>query len=106
MYYDAMICKLTTYGKDRNDAIEKSIDALDNYAIRGVTHNIPLLRDILTEPTFLSGTFTTNYLPEVYPEGFQGHQLTKVIQIDIWDCYTFENTFNYLDIPILPWFLS
>jgi len=77
MYYDAMICKLTTYGKDRNDAIEKSIDALDNYAIRGVTHNIPLLRDILTEPTFLSGTFTTNYLPEVYPEGFQGHQLTK-----------------------------
>ena len=78
MYYDAMICKLTTYGKDRNDAIEKSIDALDNYAIRGVTHNIPLLRDILTEPTFLSGTFTTNYLPEVYPEGFQGHQLTKV----------------------------
>ena len=88
MYYDAMICKLTTYGKDRNDAIEKSIDALDNYAIRGVTHNIPLLRDILTEPTFLSGTFTTNYLPEVYPEGFQGHQLTKVIKIDIGDFYT------------------
>ena len=70
-----MICKLTAYGKDRNEAIQTSIDALDNYAIRGVTHNIPLLRDILTEKTFLSGTFTTNYLNEVYPEGFQGSQL-------------------------------
>ena len=77
MYYDPMICKLTAYGKDRTDAINTSIDALDNYAIRGVTHNIPLLRDILTEKTFLSGTFTTNYLNETYPEGFQGSQLTN-----------------------------
>ena len=72
MYYDPMICKLTAYGKDRDAAIKTSIDALDNYVIRGVTHNIPLLRDILDEPTFLSGTFTTNYLNEVYPEGFKG----------------------------------
>jgi hypothetical protein len=28
----------------------------------GVTHNIPLLRDVLTEKTFNSGTFTTSYL--------------------------------------------
>merc|ERR1711935_401917 len=83
MYYDPMICKLTTYGKDRKEAIETSIEALDNYTIRGVTHNIPLLRDILTEPTFLSGTFTTNYLNEVYPEGFQGHQLTKTDSVKI-----------------------
>ena len=26
MYYDPMICKLTTYGKDRNEAIETSIE--------------------------------------------------------------------------------
>jgi propionyl-CoA carboxylase alpha chain len=39
--------------------------------IRGVTHNIPLLRDVLTEPVFNSGVFTTNYLPETYPDGFQ-----------------------------------
>ena len=77
MYYDPMICKLTAYGANRDEAIKTSLDALDEYAIRGVTHNIPLLRDILTEPTFLSGTFTTNYLPETYPEGFQGAQLNQ-----------------------------
>merc|ERR1712203_787547 len=52
------------------------IDALDHYVIRGVTHNIPLLRDVLTENVFKSGVFTTNYLPETYPDGFQGLQLT------------------------------
>ena len=38
----------------------------------GVTHNIPLLRDVLTEKVFNSGVFTTSYLPETYPDGFLG----------------------------------
>lgn len=77
MYYDPMICKLTTYADSREEAIKKSVDALDHYVIRGVTHNIPLLRDILTETKFNEGNFTTNYLPETYPDGFQGVQLTQ-----------------------------
>jgi hypothetical protein len=31
----------------------------------GVTHNIPLLRDILTERRFVEGDINTKYLPEV-----------------------------------------
>merc|ERR1719507_981053 len=72
-----MICKLTCYGDSRDQAISTSIDALDHYVIRGVTHNIPLLRDVLTEDVFKSGVFTTNYLPETYPDGFQGLQLNS-----------------------------
>ena len=75
MYYDPMICKLTTYGRSREEAIGTAVDALDSYVIRGVTHNIPLLRDILNEPNFRKGNFTTNYLPETYPEGFTGTTL-------------------------------
>lgn len=41
----------------------------------GVTHNIPLLREIITHPRFIAGDISTNFLPEVYPEGFKGHQL-------------------------------
>ena len=37
---------------------------------------MPILRDVLTEPVFNSGVFTTNYLPETYPEGFQGISLS------------------------------
>ncbi len=37
-----------------------------------VTHNIPLLRDIMDEDRFRRGDITTKYLPQVYPEGFKG----------------------------------
>jgi propionyl-CoA carboxylase alpha chain len=47
-------------------------DALDQYVIRGVTNNIPLLRDIVEEKRFRSGNITTKYLFETYPDGFKG----------------------------------
>uniref|UniRef100_A0A8C7KF66 Propionyl-CoA carboxylase subunit alpha n=1 Tax=Oncorhynchus kisutch TaxID=8019 RepID=A0A8C7KF66_ONCKI len=77
IYYDPMISKLVTYGATRAEALQRMEAALDNYVIRGVTHNIPLLREIITHPRFISGDITTNFLPEEYPEGFKGHQLTS-----------------------------
>uniref|UniRef100_A0A3Q0S6R7 Propionyl-CoA carboxylase subunit alpha n=1 Tax=Amphilophus citrinellus TaxID=61819 RepID=A0A3Q0S6R7_AMPCI len=75
IYYDPMISKLITYGATRAEALARMEDALDHYVIRGVTHNIPLLREIITHPRFVSGDISTNFLPEVYPDGFKGHQL-------------------------------
>ncbi|CAF4018398.1 unnamed protein product, partial [Rotaria magnacalcarata] len=75
LYYDPLICKLTTFGKDRNAALATMAQALDSYVIRGVTNNIPLLRDIITEERFVAGNITTKYLPQVYPDGFKGKQL-------------------------------
>jgi acetyl/propionyl-CoA carboxylase alpha subunit len=43
--------------------------------LTGVTNNIPLLRDIITERRFVDGDISTKYLPEVYPDGFKGKQL-------------------------------
>ncbi|CAD5110879.1 DgyrCDS244 [Dimorphilus gyrociliatus] len=77
IYYDPMICKLVTYGKDRQTSLDVMTNALDSYVIRGVTHNIPLLRDIITEERFVSGDITTKYLQETYPDGFKGKQLTS-----------------------------
>ncbi|XP_077469490.1 propionyl-CoA carboxylase alpha chain, mitochondrial isoform X2 [Stigmatopora argus] len=75
IYYDPMISKLVTYGATRAEALAKMKDALDNYVIRGVTHNIPLLREIIIHPRFICGDISTNFLPEIYPDGFIGHQL-------------------------------
>jgi len=75
MFYDPLICKLTTFGNDRKAALATMANALDSYVIRGVTHNIPLLRDIITEDRFVKGDITTKYLPQVYPDGFKGKQL-------------------------------
>ncbi|KAL8582914.1 hypothetical protein ACOMHN_057067 [Nucella lapillus] len=76
IYYDPMICKLVSYGADRQAAMDTMITALDSYVIKGVTHNIPLLRDIMTEERFVKGDISTNYLPEVFPDGFKGKQLS------------------------------
>uniref|UniRef100_A0A3P9LUI6 Propionyl-CoA carboxylase alpha chain, mitochondrial n=1 Tax=Oryzias latipes TaxID=8090 RepID=A0A3P9LUI6_ORYLA len=75
IYYDPMISKLVTFGATRAEALARMEESLDRYVIRGVTHNIPLLREIITHPLFISGDISTNFLPEVYPEGFKGHQL-------------------------------
>ena len=38
----------------------------------GVNHNISLLRDIITQPKFVAGDITTNFIQDVYPGGFKG----------------------------------
>ncbi|MET0652626.1 MAG: acetyl-CoA carboxylase biotin carboxylase subunit, partial [Hyphomicrobiaceae bacterium] len=43
MFYDPMIAKLCSYGKTRIDAIERMRRALDEFYVRGVSHNVPFL---------------------------------------------------------------
>ena len=70
MFYDPMISKLITYGKDRNQAITRMQDALDAYCIRGVQHNISFLNALMVHPRFIEGRLTTNFIAEEYPDGF------------------------------------
>ncbi|KAJ8787299.1 hypothetical protein J1605_005885 [Eschrichtius robustus] len=77
IYYDPMISKLITYGSDRREALKRMEDALDNYVIRGVTHNIALLREVIINSRFVKGDINTKFLSDVYPDGFKGHQLTE-----------------------------
>ncbi|OQR79789.1 propionyl-CoA carboxylase alpha chain [Tropilaelaps mercedesae] len=76
IYYDPMICKLVTYGPSRDAARNTMIQALDKYVIRGVSHNISLLRAIMGEERFIKGDTSTNYLKEIWPDGFSGIELT------------------------------
>jgi propionyl-CoA carboxylase alpha chain len=75
IYYDPMICKLVTYGKTRQEVLDTMAKALDNYVIRGVTNNISMLRDIITEENFVKGNINTKYLSTVYRDGFKGKTL-------------------------------
>ncbi|XP_010602906.1 propionyl-CoA carboxylase alpha chain, mitochondrial isoform X2 [Fukomys damarensis] len=77
IYYDPMISKLITYGSDRTEALKRMEAALDNYVIRGVTHNIALLREVIINSRFVKGDFSTKFLSDVYPDGFKGHTLTE-----------------------------
>ncbi|XP_021571134.1 propionyl-CoA carboxylase alpha chain, mitochondrial isoform X5 [Carlito syrichta] len=77
IYYDPMISKLISYGSDRTEALKRMEDALDNYVIRGVTHNIALLREVIINSRFVKGDISTKFLSDVYPDGFKGHKLTN-----------------------------
>ncbi|GAM17422.1 hypothetical protein SAMD00019534_005970 [Acytostelium subglobosum LB1] len=75
-YYDPLISKLITYGETRKSAIIRMKKALDEYFIKGVNHNVPFLRDVMENEKFLSGDFSTSFIPEEYPEGFKGYHFT------------------------------
>jgi propionyl-CoA carboxylase alpha chain len=75
-FYDPLISKLVTYGRNRAEAIEKMKYALDTYVIRGLNHNVNFLRDVLENKRYCSGNISTKFIPEEYPQGFKGHVLT------------------------------
>lgn len=77
MYYDPMISKLITWGKDRAESIDLLADALDEYVVRGVTHNMGFGRSMLRNKDFRSGSYSTAFIPTYYPNGFMGDELTK-----------------------------
>ena len=70
MHYDPMISKLITYGDNRTEAIDRMVDALDAYYIRGVNHNISFLNALMVHPRFVAGELTTNFIAEEFPDGF------------------------------------
>ncbi|MDA0902442.1 MAG: ATP-grasp domain-containing protein, partial [Proteobacteria bacterium] len=75
MFYDAMIAKLCSYGKDRKEAIEHMKAALGGYAIGGISHNVSFLETIMQNDRFVKGNLTTSFIKEEFPEGFSGNEL-------------------------------
>ncbi|QDA62030.1 acetyl-CoA carboxylase biotin carboxylase subunit [Hymenobacter jejuensis] len=62
IYYDPMIAKLVTFGKDRTEAIERMLRAIDEYQITGIETTLPFGRYVLQHPAFVSGNFDTNFI--------------------------------------------
>jgi propionyl-CoA carboxylase alpha chain len=71
-FYDNMICKLLTYGKDRNDCLEKMQSALGSFYIDGIAHNIGFLETIVYNERFKRGDINTNFVRQEFSSGF-GH---------------------------------
>ena len=84
IYYDPMISKLVVHGKDRDDAIEKMIEAIDNYQISGVETTMGFCRFALNHEAFRSGKFDTHFVkhfwdPKAIIEADKGAQEVAAI---------------------------
>jgi propionyl-CoA carboxylase alpha chain len=71
LYYDPMIAKLVTHARTREQAIAAQADALDQFAIDGIRHNVPFLSALMQHPRFRAGKLSTAFLAEEYPSGFR-----------------------------------
>lgn len=72
IYYDSMIAKLITYGKDRTEAIERMKRAIDEYQIVGIETTLGFCKFVLEHESFLSGKFDTGFVKDYFtPEVLQ-----------------------------------
>ena len=62
IYYDPMIAKLVTHGKDREEAINRMIRAIDDYKIVGVETTLSFCKFVLKHKAFTSGNFDTHFI--------------------------------------------
>ncbi len=64
VHYDPMIAKLVVHAESRAAAVDRLRRALDDFAVLGLTTNLPLLRAIAAHPAYASGDTHTGFLNE------------------------------------------
>jgi acetyl-CoA carboxylase biotin carboxylase subunit len=66
IYYDPMIAKLITFGKDRAEAIERMIRAIDEYQITGIKTTLGFGKFVMQHVAFTSGKFDTHFVKKYF----------------------------------------
>jgi acetyl-CoA carboxylase biotin carboxylase subunit len=61
-YYDSMIAKIITHGRDRKEAIARMRRTLEMAVVEGIKTTIPLHLRILSDPDFINGQLSTSYM--------------------------------------------
>jgi acetyl-CoA carboxylase, biotin carboxylase subunit len=66
IYYDPMIAKLITHGKDRQEAIQRMVRAIDDFKITGCETTLPFCRWAIQHEAFVSGNFDTHFVKKYF----------------------------------------
>jgi acetyl-CoA carboxylase biotin carboxylase subunit len=62
--YDSMIAKLIVTAQNRVEAINKMKRALDEFVIEGIKTTIPFHRQLMDDPDYISGSYTTKFMED------------------------------------------
>jgi acetyl-CoA carboxylase biotin carboxylase subunit len=76
-YYDSLIAKIITYGRDRQEAIARMRRTLEMTVIEGIKTSIPLHLKILNEPDFQAGRLSTAFMDRFIGEKKSGEKLAE-----------------------------
>ncbi len=61
-YYDSMVCKVITHGRNREEAIQRMLRSLDEFVIEGITTTIELHKVLLNNKKFIKSDFNVSWL--------------------------------------------
>jgi len=64
LFYDPLLSKLIVWGKDRAHAIARMRRALAEYQVLGVRTTLPFAHWLMTNPRFLAGDLSTDFIAE------------------------------------------
>jgi acetyl-CoA carboxylase biotin carboxylase subunit len=78
-YYDSMIAKVISYGRDRQEAIARMRRTLEMTVIEGIKTTIPLHLKILAEPDFQGGRLSTSFMDRFQPPARKGDRLREAV---------------------------
>jgi pyruvate carboxylase subunit A len=72
IYYDNMFAKLCVWGENRNQAIKRMIEAINDFEIEGIPNTLDFGRFVMEHPKFIDGDFDTNFIKNYFtPEALQ-----------------------------------
>lgn len=80
VYYDPLMSKLVTWGRDRQEAIARMKRALQEYKIYGVESSIPFCQVVMNHHKFISGDFDTHFIEN---EFFKRPKQAKSAEIEM-----------------------
>ena len=107
IYYDPMIAKLVVWGEDREVAINRMVEAIDQYQVSGIKHNLDFCKYVLKHPAFSSGDFDTNLIKHyfdspgrVYESMQEEYDVFESVFESIWKDLKSKNEGEFISRPI------
>ena len=85
--YDPMIAKLIVHGTDRNDAIEKTLKAIDDYEICGFSNTLGFCRFAVDLEEFRNGKFTINFVKDFFKPEYLRKEITPDVAAAAYEVF-------------------
>lgn len=81
IYYDPMLAKLITYGKDREEALQIMLKAIEEYKVEGIFTTLAFGKFVFGHEAFRSGNFDTHFVKKYYNTDVLKAEFTKEAEI-------------------------
>jgi propionyl-CoA carboxylase alpha chain len=98
---------LVVWGDDREVAMNRMVEAIDQYQVSGIKHNLDFCKYVLKHPAFVSGDFDTNFIKHyfdspgrVYESMPDEKEVFDSVFESIWSDLKSKNESEFISRPI------